>query len=266
MPESPADGKASPGFRKSPDYRVGFEPCPRRLRVQFNGETIADTLNGRVLLESDHVPVYYFPRADVRMDLLQPTELSTFCPFKGEASYWTAAVGGRSAENAVWSYADPFTETRQIKDYLAFYWNKMDHWFEEDEEIFVHPRDPHKRVDVIASSRPVEVILGGETIAQSSAAHFLFETGMPVRYYLPRGDVNFDLLTATDHSTRCPYKGIASYWSAEIGGKTFENIAWSYADPIPECPKIKGLVCFFNENVDDIKVDGKSIDRLRRQP
>jgi len=118
---------------------------------------------------------------------------------------------------------------------------------------------------VIASSRPVEVILGGETIARSSNAHFLFETGMPVRYYLPRGDVNFDLLTATDHSSRCPYKGIASYWSAEIGGQIFENIAWSYAEPIPECPKIKGLVCFFNENVDDIKVDGKSIDRVTTQ-
>ena len=262
---APENGKPSPGFAKAPDYRVGFEPTPRRLRVEFNGEILADTLDGRVLLETKHVPVYYFPQADVHMELLTPTDLTTFCPFKGEASYWTLSAGGRTAENAVWSYTDPYAETRAIRDYLGFYWNKMDHWYEEDEEIFVHPRDPYKRIDAVPSSRPGKVILGGEVVAESTGAHFLFETGMPVRYYIPPEDVNFDLLSATDTSSRCPYKGIASYWSAEIGAETFGDIAWSYAEPIAECPKIKGLVCFFNENVDDIQVDGVSIDRATTQ-
>jgi len=261
MPDASENGKPSPGFAKAPDYRVDFEPTPRRLRVEFGGEMLADTLQGRVLRESMHVPVYYFPQRDVRMDLLASTELTTYCPFKGEANYWTLNAGGKSAENAVWSYTDPYAETRAIKDYLGFYWNKMDHWYEEDEEIFVHPRDPHKRIDAIPSSRQVAVTLGGQVVASSTNAHFLFETGMPVRYYMPAEDVNFDVLAANDHSSRCPYKGIASYWSADVGGETFENIVWSYAEPIAECPKIKGLVCFFNENVDDIQVDGVSIVR-----
>ena len=261
MPDATENGKPSPGFAKAPDYRVGFEPTSRRLRVEFGGETLADTTDGRMLLESNHVPVYYFPQADVRMDLLAATELTTFCPFKGDANYWTLNAGGKTAENAVWSYTDPYQETRAIRDYLGFYWNKMDHWYEEDEEIFVHPRDPYKRIDAIPSSRRVVVTLGGQEVANTDRAHFLFETGMPVRYYMPAEDVNFDVLTANDHSSRCPYKGIASYWSAKVGGETFDNIVWSYADPIAECPKIMGLVCFFNENVDDIQVDGVSIDR-----
>ena len=124
-------------------------------------------------------------RADVRMDRMTPTDHHTFCPYKGTASYWTIAVGDKVAENAVWGYPEPFEEVAAIEDFVAFYWNRVDAWYEEDEEIFVHPRDPYKRVDVLESSRPVQVIVGGEVVAETRRARFLFETRLPTRYYIP---------------------------------------------------------------------------------
>jgi uncharacterized protein (DUF427 family) len=256
MSRSPA-----PGFATNPDYRITFEPSPRRVRVKFGGETIADSAAAHLLFETRHLPVYYFPRADVRMDLLRPTEHHTYCPYKGTASYWTIVSGGRESENAVWGYPEPFDEVTAIRNYVAFYWKQADSWWEEDEEIFVHPRDPYKRVDVIASSRRVKVVLGGTVVAETIRARFLFETRLPTRYYIPEEDVRMDLLTPTDKVTACPYKGTARYWTARIGGEEYPDIVWSYPDPIPECPKIKGLLCFFNEQVDAILVDGVEVPR-----
>jgi uncharacterized protein (DUF427 family) len=254
------DGRES-GFKTNPDYKITFEPSPRRVRVQFSGETIADSIGARLLFETRHLPVYYFPRSDVRMDLMRPTEHHTFCPYKGTASYWTIRVGDKSSENAVWGYPEPYDEVDAIKDYVAFYWDRVDHWYEEDEEIFVHPRDPYKRVDVVASSRHVQVILGGETIADTRRGRFLFETRLPTRYYIPPEDVRMDLLVASEKATACPYKGKARYYTAKIGDRLFSDIVWSYPDPIAECPKIKGYLCFFNEQVDAILVDGVEVPR-----
>jgi len=247
------DGRES-GFTTNPDYKVLLEQSPRRVRVQFNGEFVADSTNARLLFETKHLPVYYFPRADLRLDLLTPTDHHTFCPYKGKASYWTITVGNRVAENALWGYPDPYDE-------VPAYWDRVDHWYEEDEEIFVHPRDPYKRVDVVASTRPVRVIVGGETVAETRRAQFLFETRLPTRYYIPPEDVRMDLLVPSEKTTRCPYKGTARYWSARIGDQVFPDIVWSYPEPIAECPKIKGHLCFFNEQVDRVLVDGKEMPR-----
>lgn len=254
-----AQAQAAPGFAKNPGYRIGWEPSPRRVRVVFNGETVADTTHAVLMLEQAHLPVYYFPWSDIRRDLLVRTTNKTHCPFKGEAAYWSINAGGKVSENAVWSYPEPYAEMRQIKDHAAFYWNRVDHWYEEDEEVFVHARDPYKRVDVVLSHRPVKVVVGGQTVAETTNARFLFETGLPTRYYIPRDDVRMDLLAPSATRTRCPYKGEASYWSAA----GYPDIAWCYEDPIPECPKIKGLICFFNENVDAIAVDGQETPKPR---
>jgi uncharacterized protein (DUF427 family) len=254
------EGRES-GFKTNPEYRIAFEPSPRRVRVKFGDTFVADSTHAHLLFETRHLPVYYFPRADVRLDLMSPTEHHTFCPYKGKASYWTIAAGGRQAGNAVWGYPDPYDEVAAIRDFVAFYWDRVDHWYEEDEEIFVHPRDPYKRVDVVNSARPVRVVLGGETVAETRRARFLFETRLPTRYYIPPEDVRMDLLLPSDKLTRCPYKGEARYWSAKIGDQLFEDIVWSYPEPIPECPKIKGYVCFFNERVDDILVDRVSVPK-----
>jgi uncharacterized protein (DUF427 family) len=159
-------------------------------------------------------------------------------------------VGGRVASKGAWSYPDPPPKYAALKNYLAFVWHKMDHWYEEEEEVFVHPRDPYKRVDSMPSSRHVRVVVNGVTIAETRRPTLLFETGLPTRYYIPPEDVRMELLEPSRSTTRCPYKGIASYWSVKAGDQVFRNLVWSYQDPIPECPKIKGLLSFYNEKVD----------------
>jgi uncharacterized protein (DUF427 family) len=255
--------KRESGYAAHPDYKVTFEPSQKRIRVIFNGETVADSRAVRLLHETKHIPVYYFPKDDVRGDLLEPSDHVTFCPFKGDASYWHLRVGGRSAENAVWSYQDPFAEVGEIKDYLAFYWDRMDRWLEEDEEVFVHARDPYVRVDILESSRPVKVVLGGETVAETTRARFLFETGLPRRFYIPREDVRGDLLEPSETRSACPYKGTAEYYSLRIGDRLHQDIAWCYPAPTPESARIKDYLSFFNEKVDGIFLEGQEVPRPR---
>jgi uncharacterized protein (DUF427 family) len=246
------------------DHALYLEDTPRRVRVVFNGETIADSRRAKLLHEAGHLPVYYFPREDVRWERLEESDHTTYCPFKGDASYWSVRVGERVAENAVWGYPEPIDSCPPIAGYLAFYWRKMDHWYEEDEEVFVHPRDPYHRVDVLESSRHVKVTVNGEVVAETDRPKIMFETGLPPRYYIPPEDVREDVLAESEKTTQCPYKGIASYYSVEAGGKRVEDLVWYYPEPIPEAPKIKGLLCFFNEKV-DLEVDGEEQERPRTQ-
>ncbi|HZS00892.1 MAG TPA: DUF427 domain-containing protein [Chloroflexota bacterium] len=254
--------QTAPATRRAPDpdHKVEIEPSPRWVRVEVNGTFVADSKRTLLLRETNNRPVYYFPQADVRMDLLTPTDHTTHCPYKGDASYWTIRVGDRVEENAVWGYLEPLPMAAPIKGYLAFYWNRVDRWFEEAEQIYAHARDPYHRVDVLESTRHVRVVINGETIAETRRPRLLFETTHPTRYYIPREDVRMDLLTPTDKHTRCPYKGEASYWTAKVGDVELPDIVWSYLDPIAECPRIKGYLCFFNEKV-DIYVDGELQER-----
>jgi uncharacterized protein (DUF427 family) len=243
--------------RPDQSQHLRVEPSPRRVRAVVSNVAVADSTRVLLLLEKGHLPVYYFPPEDVRTDLLEPTDHHTRCPYKGEASYWTVRVGDREAANAVWSYLDPLPERADIKGYMAFYWDRVDSWWEEDDEVFTHPRDPYTRVDVLNSTRHVRVEIDGQTVAETHRPRLLFETNLPTRYYIPKSDVRLDLLEPTDTATSCPYKGTARYWSVRGGGdRTLKDIAWSYPTPIPECPKIEQLVAFFNERV-DLYVDGE---------
>jgi uncharacterized protein (DUF427 family) len=234
---------------------IVFVPTDRRVRVMLGGVTIADSRAVMLMLEKRRLAVYYFPAKDVKLDLLQPTSYTSPHAGKGLASFYSVKVGDRVVEKAAWRYLQP--ERPDLKDYVAFYWDKMDAWFEEDDEVFVHPRDPYHRVDVLNSSRHVKVIVGGEVVAETTRPRLLFETGLPTRYYIPKVDTRLDLLTPTNTSTRCPYKGKASYWTVNVAGKEFTDIVWSYPAPIPECPKIENLLCFYDEKVDAVYVDGE---------
>jgi len=231
-----------------------FESTQRRVRVFLAGITVADSRAVMLMLENKRLAVYYFPVKDVRLDLFVPTSYTSNHPGKGQATFYSLKVGDRVAEKAAWRYLEP--ERADLKDYVAFYWDKMDSWFEEDDEVFVHPRDPYHRVDVLNSSRHVKIVVGGEVVAETTRPRLLIETGLPTRYYIPKLDVRQDLLTATNTSTRCPYKGKASYWSVTVKGKEFTDIVWGYPAPIPECPKIENLLCFYDEKVDAVYVDG----------
>lgn len=134
------------GWDLNPDYEVRFDPVPARVKVVFAGEVIAESDNARVMYELGHAPVYYLPRADMDMGHLKASDRDTYCPYKGHASYWTLAVGDAEAENAVWTYADPDPKLAALKDYLGFYWGKMDAWYEDGEEV-TGPREIPGRVD-----------------------------------------------------------------------------------------------------------------------
>jgi uncharacterized protein (DUF427 family) len=242
-----------------PGHWIHISDSPRNVRVIFGGETVADSKRMKLLREDGILPVYYFPQEDVRTDLMVPSDHKTHCPYKGAASYWSLKTRDKAADNAAWSYVNPLPQASALKEHFAFEWNKMDAWYEEDEEVFVHPRDPYKRVDVMPSKRHVRVVIDGETVADTRRPRLLFETNHPVRYYIPREDVRMDLLVSSPTKSRCPYKGPASYWSVKIGDEVFEDMIWGYMEPIPECPKIKELLCFFHERGAEIYVDGEKI-------
>jgi uncharacterized protein (DUF427 family) len=143
-----------------------------------------------------------------------------------------------------------------VPGYVVLDFNAFDAWYEEDERIFGHPRDPYHRVDVRRSSRPLRIELEGVVLAETTSTRMLFETRLPTRFYVPREDVAAGLRPSARRSY-CPYKGRASYWSWESA----QDIAWSYEDPLPELAPIKGLVAFWDERVEVI-LDGQ----LRSRP
>ena len=251
-------------FNRDTPERQGliyFEDFPRRIRAEFAGKTVVDSRHAKLMHEHGMLPVLYFPANEVRTDLFRPSDKHTKCPWKGEASYWSIDVDGQEAKNAVWEYRDPIPEAPPIKGYFAFYWNKMDRWLEEDEETIGHVRDPFHRVDVLDSSRHVKVSLDGVVLAETKRPKALFETSLPVRWYIPPEDVNLELLEHSDKpQTICAYKGFADYLSVKVNGEVKKDLVWTYADPRREAERIRGHMCFYNEFV-DIEVDGEAQER-----
>ncbi|RPA60993.1 DUF427 domain-containing protein [Aerococcus agrisoli] len=237
--------------------KILIDPSPRRISVQFNGQVIADTKNALIVHERGRVPVYYFPSADVQTDYLIPTSLATQCVIKGTASYWTVTVGNRSAENAAWSYQTPLAGSEVLAGYISFDWDQMDAWFEEDEEIFEHARDPYTRLDAIPSTRHIQVIIDGEIVADSHRPVILYETGLTPRYYLPVEDIKMDVLVPSETHSRCPYKGYASYWDVNINGNVHKDVVWGYLEANPEVNEIRHLLSFYNEQVEAVIIDGE---------
>lgn len=243
---------------------IYFEDFPRRMRAVLAGQTIVDSRRAKLLHEHGHLPVLYFPEDEVRTDLLEPTDHSTHCPFKGQAAYRSVRVGDRVAENAAWTYPEPIEGAPPLAGHLAFYWDRMDEWLEEDEPALVHVRDPYHRVDVLATSRHVKVSVLGEVVAESTRPHVIYETGLPARWYFPREDVRTDLLVRSEKRTGCAYKGFASYFSVEVDGEREEDVVWFYPEPQREAEPIRDLLCFFNERV-EIEVDGELQERPETQ-
>jgi uncharacterized protein (DUF427 family) len=243
-----------------------FEQSPRWVRAKVGDITVADSRRVLLVWEEDKVlPVYLFPREDVRTDLLRPSENPLPETHHGLASYWTLEIDGQLTENAAWTYAAaPPPEGEKLEGYIAFEWEAMDTWYEEEERVIAHPRDPYHRVDTRKRSRHVQVIAGGETLAESRRPKLVFETGLPTRYYLPPEDVQTDLLKPSETRTLCAYKGEAHYYSVMVDGEVHEDIAYTYPDPLPDNHQIRGLICFFNERA-DIHVDGERLERPTTQ-
>lgn len=237
--------------------RVRVEKSEKRVRAYLSGELVFDTTKPLLVWEVPYYPTYYIPKADIRMEFLVETGEKRRSPSRGDATQFVVKAG--NGEGAAYTFLAPKIE--EIAGHFVFVWNTMDHWFEEDEEVFVHARDPYTRIDILPSSRRVRVEVDGVTVADSTNASFLFETGLPTRYYVPKTDVRFDLLTPTDLQTACPYKGTARYWNLTVDGDVHENVVWGYDSPLPESYGIGGLVSFYNERV-DVYID----EELQEQP
>lgn len=231
----------------------------------LGNETIADSREAMVLRQHGFLPVYYLPKRDVRTNLLEPSAHTTSSPYKGTASYWTVRAGERRAESAAWSYLEPKPGSPDTRGFLSFDFHSMDAWYEEDEQIAVHARDPYHRVDALRSSRRVRVSIDGVVVADSSRPVLLFETGLVTRYYLPLQDVRIDLLEPSETFTMCPYKGRAGYYSARIGGTGHEDVAWYYPRPLRDVAKIENYLCFWNERY-AIEVEGEDLRSPERRP
>jgi uncharacterized protein (DUF427 family) len=233
--------------------RIRIEPGTKRVRAYLGGEVVADTIRPVLVWEVPYYPAYYFPLADVATGLLEPDGGVVHSPSRGDGRTFTVRAGGRETRRAALRFHDSPIE--ELRDLIRLDWDSMDAWFEEDEEVFTHPRDPYTRVDVLASSRHVRVEVDGTTIAESTSPRLLFETGLPVRYYLPKTHVRMELLVASDTVSHCPYKGQAEWWSVRAGSGVHPDLAWSYRTPLLESQKVAGLIAFFDERV-DVYVDG----------
>ncbi|GAA1808346.1 DUF427 domain-containing protein [Planosporangium flavigriseum] len=213
----------------------------KRVRAYLAGELVADTTRPMLVWENPYYPQYYIPSADVRASLM------------GDGKVLDVVVERAKAPGAARRFPD--AADPDLRDTVRLDFAAMDEWLEEDEPIYVHPRDPYSRIDILASSRHVRVEIDGVTVAESRSPRILFETGLPPRYYLPLSDLRLDLLRPSDTQTHCPYKGTAAYWSVEVNGRVHEDLVWIYRTPLPESQKIAGLACFYNEKV-DLFVDG----------
>lgn len=234
------------------------ESVPRRVRGVLGGETVFDTTDAVYVWEWPYYPQYYVPVADIRPDVLVDEDRTEQLK-RGTARRHGLRVGDVTRPHAVHVYGEDAVPG--VAGRVKFEWAALDSWFEEDEEVFVHPRDPYTRVDALRSTRRVRVELDGVPLADSASTVMVFETGLPTRYYFNRTEVDFSHLVPADTVTACPYKGRTSaYWSVRVGDTTHADLAWAYDFPTRQLQPIAGLIAFYNEKV-DISIDGKRLER-----
>jgi len=238
----------------------GVAPVPRRLRGLLDDAWVFDTDRALYVWEFPPYPQYYVPLADVDAALLVDEQRSRPTD-RGTAAGWGLRVGEVTRPGAVLVHGDDAPEP--LRRTARFDWPALDAWFEEDEQVYVHPRNPYSRVDAVRSSRPVRVELAGVVLAEAGSSVIVFETGLPPRYYLDRSALRLEHLEPSPTVTSCPYKGRTSqYWSARLGEQLHPDLAWCYAFPTAPLLPIAGLVAFYNEKV-DLFLDGRQLTRPR---
>lgn len=240
------------------DDRIRLEPSPKRVRAFVAGIPVIDSYRALLMFERRHLPVYYFPKQDVRMDLLTQRPSGRRPGPKGAATLWTLKVGDQVVEDALFSFEESPPGCPDLSGLIAMYWAKMDSVFEEEEEVFGHARDPYHRIETLPTSRHIKVVGNGQTLAETRRAVMLLESHLPPRYYIPKLDCRLDVLEASPTETLCPYKGTATqYWSAG----ELADVAWCYPAPTLECAQIANHIAFFQERV-QIYVDGEPVPEV----
>ena len=253
-----ATGRDYPQMIAETDH---VEPAPRRVRGMLGGEQIFDTTRARYVWEWAYYPQYYIPVDDIGPRFLVDEHHEQRLR-QGTARRHGLRAGSRDRPGAVRVFGDDAIDG--VAGTARFDWDALDAWYEEDEQVFVHPRNPYVRVDALRSHRHVRASLEGVTLAETSTPVLVFETGLPTRYYFDRTDVAFSHLVPTGTQTACPYKGVTSgYWSVLTGDTVRDgdqDLAWAYDYPTRQLLPIAGLVAFYNEKI-DIDVDGLRLPR-----
>jgi uncharacterized protein (DUF427 family) len=246
----PRVGALNADLSAAPAHLLYLHEYGPHVRGELAGSTVVDSSGVMLLHETALLPQWYFPLPDINPDLLVESDHTTHCPFKGDARYWHLRVGDRLVENAVWNYPSPLPGAPDLAGLAGFYFDRIDAWYEEDEPIVGHPRDPFHRVDTRRSSRRVTVTVHGQPLAETRAAVALFETGLPVRWYIPEADVDRSRLVDSVTHTYCPYKGTASYFSYRGPGEPVDDVAWYYPETYGEAQQVKGYLSFWGDAVD----------------
>ncbi len=241
--------------------RGRIEPAPRRVRGYLGHELVFDTIAARYVWELPYYPAYYVPLADVRTEFLRDENHPQKVQL-GPSRLHSLVGAGQTHQSAARVFdADGDSS---VAGTVRFEWEPL-RWFEEDEPIYGHPRNPYSRVDALRSHRRIRVELAGVPLADTQTPVLLFETGLPTRYYIDPTDVDFEHLESSSTQTLCPYKGVTSgYWSVRVGETVHPDLAWTYHYPLPAAAPIAGLVAFYNEKL-DIMVDGVALARPQTQ-
>ncbi|MEE4592695.1 DUF427 domain-containing protein [Streptomyces sp. DSM 41524] len=248
----------------TPDYPamivpVGHvEPVPRRIRGFVAGRPVFDTVRARYVWLWPGYPQYCVPRDDIVEGALVDEGRSMALKVGG-ARRQTLRTGSLTRPGAAWEWGEDAPSG--IVGQVTFRWEAIDAWFEEDEQVFVHPRSPYTRVDALRSGRAVRVELDGAVLADAPSSVMVLETGLPTRYYLDRVYLDWTRMEPTETVTSCPYKGMTSgYWSVRTDTATHPDLAWTYDFPTRQVSPIAGLVAFYNEKV-DLYLDGRPLPR-----
>ncbi|MBE1875650.1 DUF427 domain-containing protein [Myceligenerans pegani] len=232
-----------------------------RIRAYSEGELVADAVTPLLVWEHPYFPQYFFAPEDLEVEVRPASGRGPRSKALGPGERFDVVVGDRTLPGVAQRY--PEAPVEAMRGAYALTWSAFDTWLEEDEVLHTHARNPYVRIDALPSSRHVRVVVGGEVVAESHRPVVLTETGLQPRYYLPRVDVRMDLLTPTDTTSHCPYKGEASYWTLDAGGKQLADVVWGYDTPLPESTRLAGLVCFWPEKTADLElyVDGERVGR-----
>jgi uncharacterized protein (DUF427 family) len=247
------------------DLMFGSHPLLRheqtemRVRVRDGDLLVADTTRAMLVWEPRRiVPSYAVPVGDLRGELAPSTVESVPAPERmlDPGTPFTAhSCAGEAVDLVVDGKRFPGVGFRpqdeDLSEYVVLDFWAFDGWFGEDERLVAHPRDPYHRVDARTSSRTVRLEADGVVIAESKHPVLVFETHLPMRYYLPPQDVLVEL-TPTERTTECAYKGRASYFSAA----GYTDLAWSYLEPLDGVTQLAGLIAFLDDKL-DVYVDGQ---------
>ena len=228
-------------------------PTEKWIRIYLDDQLVANSYSPLLLVESDgRQLVYFFNEKDVEKEYFRDSE---YTGKNNMFKYWHVEINNKQITNAAYTYTDNAEgDLKKLIGHIGFKWNAISKITEENDELIGHPRNPFHRIDTRPTSRTIQFKIGSTTIAESTKSVALFETDLIVRYYIPTEDVKMNLLEESKTTSICPYKGMASYWSVKIENEIYQDVAWSYLNPLVEAIPVKGYICFWNI---DLYVNGE---------